>query len=100
MIKTKEDILFNACKNVVGFDRSKRFKDWFHKKYDKEIYAMHHIFGSYSQSLKTSDYCSIPLSSTQHDKAEKDKSGYAVSCFPLLLTVMIAYIKYLESKIK
>ena len=98
MIKTKEDILFNGCKNVVGFDRSKKFKKWFHEKY--ENYQQHHLFGSYSQSLKTSDYCSIPLSSTQHDKAEKDKSGYAVSCFPLLLTVMIAYIKYLESKIK
>ena len=97
MIKTKEDILFNGCKNVVGFDRSKRFKKWFHEKYpDME---QHHGLGSYT-GIKTSDYCSFPLTHKQHKEAEKDKSGWFVKCLPLMLTVMIAYIKHLEGEIK
>jgi len=94
MIKTDNDILYNACMNVVGFDRSQKFRKWFHERYNMQ---QHHIFGSYT-GIKTSDYCSIPLTPKQHEKAEKDKSNYAVSCFPLLLTVMIAYIKFLEGE--
>ena len=95
MIKTDNDILFNACKNVVGFDKSKKFKKWFHEKYQDSI--QHHVFGSYT-GIKTSDYCSVPLTVRQHDIAEKCKSDYAVNCFPLLLTVLISYIKHLEKK--
>jgi len=95
MIQTDNDILFNACKTVVGFDKSKKFKKWFHEKYP--YMQQHHIFGSYT-GIKTSDYCSVPLTTRQHDKAERDKSNYAVNCFPLLLTVLISYIKYLEKK--
>lgn len=94
MIKTNRDIIYNACRNTIGFIRSKRFKRWFHNQYpDME---MHHIFGSVSQSLKTSDYFSVPLTRGQHELAEKDKSNYAIECFPLMLRVVEKYIVYLE----
>jgi len=86
--------LYIACKNKVGFHRSDRFKEWFHLKYPKKI--MHHAYGSYSQSLKTSDYCSIPVTHKQHEEAERDKSEFAIEHQPLMLQVMIEYIIYLE----
>lgn len=96
MIQSKEDIIFNACKNKVGFYRSQKFKDWFHKKYpDKE---MHHLFGSYT-AIKTTDFCSVPVEKKHStSKAETDKSQFAIDSLPLLLEVMIAYILYLESE--
>ena len=86
--------LYVACKNKVGFHRSDRFKEWFHLQYPKKI--MHHAYGSYSQSLKTSDYCSIPVTKKQHEDAERTKSEFAIEHQPLMLQVMIEYIIYLE----
>ena len=96
---TNNDILYNACRNIIGFTRSKRFKVWFHKEYPPEDgWVMHHVFGSFSQSLKTSDYFSVPLTPKQHDEAEKDKSNYAIKVFPLMLKVIEKYINYTEEK--
>ena len=98
MIKTELDILYNACKHQVGFERSKRFVEWFHQEFpDKEL---HHCFGSYSQTLKTTDHCAVPLTREQHIEAEKDKSGMAIEYFPLMLTTMIRYIKHLEQQLE
>ena len=98
MIATDLDILYNACKHRVGFFRSQRFVDWFHQEYpDKEL---HHAFGSYSQTLKTTDYCSVPLDRVRHEQAEKDKSGQAIENYPLMLETMIAYIRHLEQQIE
>ncbi len=94
MIKTREDELFNACKNHAGFLSSQRFREWFHNRYpDKD---QHHIFGSYT-AIKTSDYCSVPVSDTEHQRAEKDKSGFFILKLPQMINIMIHYIKYLES---
>ena len=96
MIKTDNDILYNKIKNTVGFHRSKKFKDWFHKQYpDSE---MHHVFGSTSQSLKTSDYCSVPVHPELHKEAEKNKSEFAIEYLNAMILVMIKYIIYLENK--
>lgn len=97
MIKTNNDILYNKLKNSVGFVRSKKFKKWFHEQYPGK--EMHHVFGSYSQSIKTTDYCSIPvnLNHTESD-AEKDKSNFAIENLDILLSVMIQYIIFLERK--
>ncbi len=96
MIKTTEDIIYNNLKTNVGFHRSKKFKKWFHKEYPGMI--MHHVFGSYSQRLKTSDYCSIPLTVGDHEIAERDKSTIAIEGLGLMLKVMQKYIIYLEKK--
>lgn len=96
MIKTTEDIIFNACKNKVGFFRSQKFKDWFHKEYPGM--EMHHLFGSYT-AIKTTDFCSVPVPKNHsNSKAETDKSQFAIDSLPLLLEVMIAYILFLESE--
>jgi len=97
LIKSLEDILFNACKNKVGFYRSEYFKIWFHKEYPDMI--QHHLLGSYT-SIKTSDYCSIPVTHQQHQIAESDKSQFAIDNLPLMLQAMIKYIIHLENKIK
>lgn len=96
MVKTELDILYNGLKNTVGFHRSKKFKDWFHKQYQNKV--MHHAFGSYSQSIKTSDYCSIPVTEEQHNQAEKDKSAFAMAHLGEMINTMQDYIIYLESK--
>lgn len=97
MIKSTEDIIFNACKNQVGFYRSEYFKEWFHKEYPGM--EQHHNFGSYT-SIKTSDYCSVPVTHQQHQSAEKDKSQFAIDNLPLMLKVIIKYIVHLETKVK
>ena len=89
--------LYVACKNKVGFFRSDRFKEWFHHTYPHK--QMHHAYGSYSQSQKTSDVCSIPVTAKQHEEAEKNKSDFAIKNQPLMLQVMIGYIISLESRI-
>jgi len=91
-------ILYIACKDKVGFYRSDRFKEWFHHTYPKK--EMHHAYGSYSQSLKTSDYCSIPVTQKQHEEAEKNKSQFAIDNQPLMLQVMIGYIIHLEQLVE
>ena len=96
MIKDETDILYHRIKTAVGFERSKKFKKWFHEQYPGE--EMHHCFGSYSQSIKTSDYCSIPLTRRLHESAEKHKSEFAIDHLPLMISIMVKYIKYLESK--
>ena len=95
MIETTEDRIFNACKTGVGFCRSKKFKDWFHKEYPNM--QMHHIFGSYT-AIKTSDYCSIPVTVEQHEVAERDKSGFAIDNLHVMIQTMVKYIVYLEKK--
>lgn len=97
MIRSSEDIIFNACKNKVGFYRSEYFKEWFHKEYPDM--QMHHLWGSYT-SIKTSDYCSVPVTHSQHQLAEANKSQFAIDNLPLMLQVMIKYTIHLESKIK
>ena len=97
MIKTIEDRIFNACKTGVGFCRSKKFKDWFHKEYPGM--QMHHLFGSYT-AIKTSDYCSVPVTAQEHEYAEKHKSEFAIDRLPLLFQVITKYILYLEEKLK
>lgn len=97
MIKTENDILYNRIKNAIGFDRSKKFKKWFHEKYPDA--QMHHVFGSYSQSIKTSDYCSVPVLEVHHREAEKNKSEFAITHLHSMLMLMIAYIKSLEDEI-
>ena len=56
----------------------------------------HHLLGSYSQKLKTSDYCSVPVTPEEHQEAEKDKSGFAIKKLPLLIEVLTKYILHLE----
>ena len=94
MIKTTEDIIYNASKNQVGFYRSKRFIKWFHDEFPEA--QMHHSLGSYSQKLKTSDYCSVPVNEEQHTQAEKDKSGFFIDNIPLLLSTMVKYMAYCD----
>lgn len=60
----------------------------------------HHAFGSYT-SIKTSDYCSIPVPFNHaNSDAEKNKSQFAIDNLPLMLQVMIKYTIHLETKIK
>jgi hypothetical protein len=93
MIKSEKDILFNRCKNAVGFYKSDRFKQWFKQEYPG--YDPHHIFGSFT-SIKTTDLCTIPLTRQQHEFAEKHKSEFAFNHLHILLQVLIKYIKHLE----
>ena len=96
MIKSENDILYNRIKNAVGFDKSKKFKKWFHDQYPDMM--MHHLFGSYSQSIKTSDYCSVPVREELHQRAEKNKSDFAIEYLHVMLQIMIKYIKFLENE--
>src|SRR5690606_11763782 len=98
MIKTVEDQIYNRLKNNVGFHRSKKFKEWFHKKYP--YCELHHLFGSVSQKLKTSDYCSIPVTRFEHQKAEANKSEFAIENLHNMINTMQEYIKYLEDNKK
>ena len=88
-------ILYNNLKDSVGFHRSKKFKDWFRKEYPNS--EIHHLLGSYT-SIKTSDYCSVPVSRDEHQFAEENKSDFAIDNLGLMLRVMIKYIRYLEMK--
>ena len=98
MIKSENDILFNRLKNNVGFHRSKKFKDWFHKEYPEPGTEMHHLFGSYT-SKKTSDYCSIPLPYNHvESEAHRNNSDFAIDNLHILLIVLQKYIIYLEDK--
>ena len=95
MIHSENDILYNRIKHSVGFHRSKRFIKWFHNKFPEK--EQHHVFGSFSQSLKTSDYCSVPVGPNHAEsKAEKDKSNFAIESLPDMINVMQDYIRYLE----
>ncbi len=96
MIKTEADCIYNRIKNTCGFHRSKKFKKWFHEAYPGM--EMHHCFGSFSQSLKTSDYLSIPLTKESHHEAEKGKSGHCIDNLDKLINVLQAYIQFLEGK--
>ena len=96
MIKTNNDILYNRLKNVVGFDKSPDHIKWLKDKFP--MLEHHHLFGSYSQSKKTSDYCRIPVGREQHERAEKDKSNFAIDHLHILIKILIERIKYLESK--
>jgi len=91
MIKTETDIIYNKLKNNVGFDRSKK-----HLTFIRQFGTPHHLFGSYSQSLKTSDYCTIPVTPEQHEIAEKNKSEFAIDNLYLLIYYLILRIKELE----
>jgi len=95
MIKSPEDIIYNRIKNSIGFHRSKKFKDWFHKEFPNK--EMHHLFKSYT-SIKTSDYCCVPVTREEHLRAEKDASTYAIYNLATMIGVMIKYILYLEEK--
>lgn len=96
MIKTLTDIIFNACKNQVGFYRSEYFKEWFHKEYPGM--DMHHLFCSIGP-LKTSDFYSIPLTRQSHNLAHKDNSQFAIDNLPELFKVITKYILYLEKRV-
>lgn len=98
MIKSFNDELYNRLKNNVGFHRSKKFLAWFHKEFPGMI--QHHVFGSTSQSLKTSDYCSLPVTAFEHEIAEKDKSNFAIDRLPDMIYVMQTYIRFLEGEKK
>jgi len=95
MIKSENDILYNRIKTAIGFDRSKKFKKWFHEKYPE--FQMHHCFGSYT-GIKTSDYCSVPVCEELHKQAEKNKSDFAITHLHSMLIIMISYIKFLENE--
>jgi hypothetical protein len=79
----------------VGFDKSKKFKNWFHQEYKGA--EQHHLFSSYT-GIKTSDYCSIPVTREEHIKASINNSDYAVENLHKMLQVMIKYIVFLENK--
>lgn len=96
MISSPNDIIYNKIKNVIGFDRSKKHLKWIGSKNPGKV--IHHLFGSYSQSLKTSDYAVVPLTPEEHEIAEKDKSNFAVQHLHLLIKNLIERIKELESK--
>lgn len=91
MIKTETDIIYNRLKNKVGFDKSKKHLDFIRK-----FGVPHHLFGSYSQSLKTSDYCTIPVTPEEHEYAEKHKSEFAIEKLDVLIQYLIKRIKELE----
>jgi hypothetical protein len=95
MIRSEIDIIYNNLKNRVGFHRSKKFIKWFHENYPGM--QMHHLFGSYSQKLKTSDYCSVPVTAVQHAEAEKNKSEFAVRNLDKMIEVMQKYLIHLEN---
>ena len=98
MISSKpEDILFNRCKNAIGFDSSEEYRKWFKDTFPE--YEQHHIFGSYT-SLKTTDYCSMPLTREQHIFAENHKSEFAFTHYHIMLQTMISYIKHLEKRLE
>lgn len=91
MIKSDSDIIYNRLKNNVGFDKSKKHLDFIRK-----FGTPHHLFGSYSQSLKTSDYCTIPVTAEEHEYAEKHKSEFAIDNLHVLIKYLIMRIKELE----
>ena len=90
MIKSENDIIYNRLKNNVGFDKSKK-----HLAFIRKFGTPHHLFGSYS-SIKTSDYCTIPVTPDQHELAERDKSGFAIDNLHVLIKYLIMRIKELE----
>jgi len=95
MIKTENDVLYNKIKHSIGFARSEKHINWLKKLYpDREP---HHLFGSYSQGLKTSDYCVLPLTREEHVEAEQNKSDFAINNLHKLIAVLCARIKELES---
>ena len=91
MIRTETDIIYNRLKNNVGFDKSEK-----HLAFIRRFGTPHHLFGSYSQSLKTSDYCTIPVTAEEHEIAEKNKSEFAVEKLHVLIQCLIKRIKELE----
>ncbi len=91
MIKTENDIIYNRLKNNIGFDKSKK-----HLAFIRQFGVPHHLFGSYSQSLKTSDYCTIPVTPEEHERAEKNKSDFAIENLHTLIHFLILRIKELE----
>jgi hypothetical protein len=97
MIRNSEDELYIAIKNKIGFDKSKKFKDWFHKEFPGM--EQHHGCGSYT-GIKTSDFFSMPVTRQQHELAEKDKSGFCIQNLPMFIVTMIKYIRFLESQLK
>ena len=98
MIKNSDDIVYNSLKNKIGFDRAKNHLQWVGKNNPGK--QLHHLFGSYSQSLKTSDYAVVPVTAEEHQKAEKDKSGFAIEKLPVLFNILVNRIKFLESQLK
>jgi len=93
MIKNKEDEIYNRIKDNIGFEKSKKFKKWFHAEYPGK--QQHHGCGSYT-GIKTSDYFSIPVTAEEHAQAEKDKSKFCIDNIHVFILVMKNYIKFLE----
>ena len=91
MIKTTEDIIYNRLKSRIGFDKSNKHLIWL-----RQFGEPHHLFGSYS-GRKTSDYCAIPLTREEHDKAEKNKSEFAIDNLHILILTLQKRIKELEN---
>ena len=93
MIKTDGDILYNRLKNTVGFDKSKKHLAFVGGKYPGKV--LHHLFGSF-MGKKTSDYAVIPLTIEEHERAEADKSNYAIEHLHTLIKILIERVKELE----
>lgn len=95
MIKTENDVIYNSLKNKVGFE-----KDAAYLRFIRETYHQtpHHLFGSFSQKLKTTDYTAIPVTEEEHREAELDKSNFAIKNLWKLIRTLIAYIQYLKAK--
>ena len=93
MIKSELYILYIGLINTIGFHRSKK-----HLAFIRQFGESHHLFGSFSQSLKTSDYCTIPVTREEHQRAEKDKSAFAIANLGKLIKYLILRIEELEKK--
>ena len=70
-LEKAESILYNWLKTELKFIRMPEYIIFMRAKYSH--LQLHHIFGSYTGKI----ICDlvVPLTQTQHDIAEKDKSG-------------------------
>jgi len=93
MIKTVQDEVYNRLKTNIGFDKSKKHLKWVGSKNPGKV--LHHLTGSYT-GIKTSDYSVIPLTPEEHEKAERDKSNFAIENLHILIKILIERIKELE----
>jgi hypothetical protein len=90
----ESEILYKQLRNLQS-RKSGKFKKWIKKEYPGK--DMHHLLGSMT-GIKLNDYLLLPLTRTEHMKAEKSKIEFAVDNLPKSLNILFDYIEYLESR--
>jgi hypothetical protein len=99
MIKTTEDIIYNRIKNTIGFEKAQWYLELVGSLFPGKV--LHHLFGSYSQNMKTTDFTVLPIAHEVHDNiAEKNKSEFAINNITELIKTLIQVIKHQRETIQ